>query len=274
MTNRHTTSRTESALDPLHGDNTGNTEATRRDFLGTLALGAVFVTASASVARTFINPTPALAQENLTMAFTLPELPYAENALEPSIDALTMNIHRTKHHNAYVTNLNKALEGHADLQAMSIDDICRNIATMPDAIKNAVRNNGGGHWNHSMFWKWMAPAGSGGAPSAELAAAITKSCGSMDEFKTKFAAAGVGRFGSGWAWLCKNADGSVAICSTANQDNPLMKGIVDGCGAPILGCDVWEHAYYLKYQNRRPDYLAAWWEVVNWNAVNALYAAK
>jgi Fe-Mn family superoxide dismutase len=160
------------------------------------------------------------------------------------------------------------------LQAMSIDDLCRNISTVPEAIRTAVRNNGGGHWNHSMFWKWMAPAGSGGAPSAELAAAINTAFGSLDAFKEKFAAAGVGRFGSGWAWLCKNADGTVSICSTPNQDNPLMKGIVDGCGTPVLGCDVWEHAYYLHYQNRRPDYLKAWWSVVNWNEVNKLFAAK
>ncbi|RLS95254.1 MAG: superoxide dismutase [Planctomycetota bacterium] len=208
------------------------------------------------------------------MAFSLPELAYAENALEPSIDATTMNIHRTKHHQAYINNLNKALEGHADLQAMSIEQICANIASMPDAIKGAVRNNGGGHWNHSMYWMWMAPKGTGGAPSAELLAVMTASFGSFDAFKEKFAAAGVGRFGSGWAWLCKSADGSVAICSTPNQDNPLMKGIADCNGTPLLGCDVWEHAYYLKYQNRRPDYLAAWWDVVNWNVVNERFAAK
>ena len=242
----------------------------RRDFIGAVAIGAAGVAAASA----FAHSTTVLMQENKTMTFTLPELPYAENALEPSIDALTMNIHRTKHHNAYVTNLNKALEGHADLQAMSIDDLCRNISTVPEAIRTAVRNNGGGHWNHSMFWKWMAPAGSGGAPSAELAAAINTAFGSLDAFKEKFAAAGVGRFGSGWAWLCKNADRTVSICSTPNQDNPLMKGIVEGCGTPVLGCDVWEHAYYLLYQNRRPDYLKAWWSVVNWNEVNKLFAAK
>ena len=248
----------------------------RRDFLSAVGIGALAAATATSVTRSALantlTPLHPLPQEKTTMVFTLPELPYAENALEPTIDALTMNIHRTKHHNAYVTNLNKALDGHPTLQAMSIDEICRNINTMPDGIKTAVRNNGGGHWNHSMYWTWMAPKGSGGAPSPALSAALAKAFGSVEEFKVKFAAAGVGRFGSGWAWLCKNADGTVAICSTANQDNPLMKGIVDGCGTPILGCDVWEHAYYLHYQNRRPDYLAAWWDVVNWNAVNALYA--
>ena len=246
-------------------------DPSRREFLGTVALGAVGAAAASAFGGNSILHTTST-QETKTMAFTLPELPYAENALEPSIDALTMNIHRTKHHNAYVTNLNKALEGHADLQSMSIEDLCRNIATLPESIRTAVRNNGGGHWNHSMFWKWMAPKGTGGSPSPALAAAIDKAFGSFDGFKEKFAAAGAGRFGSGWAWLCKNADGSLAICSTPNQDNPLMKGVADCGGTPILGCDVWEHAYYLHYQNRRPDYLKAWWDVVNWNEVNKLYA--
>ncbi|MFZ9916187.1 MAG: superoxide dismutase, partial [Phycisphaerales bacterium] len=169
------------------------------------------------------------------MAHTLPDLPYAENALEPSIDALTMNIHRTKHHNAYVTNLNKALEGHADLQAMSAEDLCRNIMKVPESIRTAVRNNGGGHWNHSLFWKWMAPKGQGGAPSAELAAAIDAAFGSLDGFKEKFAAAGAGRFGSGWAWLCKRADGTVCVCSPPHQDNPLMQGLAECPGAPLRG---------------------------------------
>ena len=253
-----------------------NNDASRREFLGTVALGAIGAAAASAIAHT---PTILSEQETKkTMAHTLPDLPYAENALEPVIDAMTMNIHRTKHHNAYVTNLNKALEGHADLQAMSIDDLCRNIATVPEAIRTAVRNNGGGHWNHSMFWKWMAPKGQGlgqgGAPSAELAAAIDAAFGSMDAFKEKFAAAGAGRFGSGWAWLCRMPDGKLAVCSTPNQDNPLMKGVSDCIGTPLLGCDVWEHAYYLHYQNRRPDYLKAWWEVVNWNEVNKCFAGK
>lgn len=202
------------------------------------------------------------------MPFTLPELPYAENALEPHIDAMTMNIHRTKHHNAYVTNLNKALEAHADWANRSIEDICRNITKVPDAVRTAVRNNGGGHYNHSLFWVILAPAGKGGAPSAALADAITKAFGSMDEMKAKFAAAATGRFGSGWAWLIKKADGSLAITSTPNQDNPLMEGVADMTGTPLLGLDVWEHAYYLHYQNRRPDYVTAFWSVVNWNEIN------
>jgi Fe-Mn family superoxide dismutase len=256
--------------------NTPPSEPSRRDFLGTIALGAVGAVASSTnatnLAETLADKN--LLQEKKPMAHTLPDLPYAENALEPSIDALTMNIHRTKHHNAYVTNLNKALEGHADLQAMSAEDLCRNIMQVPESIRTAVRNNGGGHWNHSMFWKWMAPKGQGGAPSAELAAAINAAFGSLDGFKEKFAAAGAGRFGSGWAWLCKRADGTVCVCSTPNQDNPLMQGLAECPGTPILGCDVWEHAYYLNYQNRRPDYMKAWWEVVNWNEVNACFSAK
>jgi Fe-Mn family superoxide dismutase len=179
-----------------------------------------------------------------------------------------MNIHRTKHHQAYVDNLNKALEGHADLQSKSIEQICAGVSTLPDAIKAAVRNNGGGHYNHSLFWVLMAPKGQGGAPSPALAAAIDKAFGNMDEFKAKFADAGMKRFGSGWSWLIKKADGSLAITSTPNQDNPLMTGLVDATGTPLLGCDVWEHAYYLKYQNRRADYLKSWWDVVNWNEVS------
>ena len=202
------------------------------------------------------------------MPFTLPELPYAENALEPAIDARTMNIHRTKHHQAYVTNLNKALEAHADWAGKSIDEICTRIGEVPEAVRGAVRNNGGGHWNHSFFWVTLAPAGQGGSPSPALAKAIDAAFGSMDGLKEKFAAAAAGRFGSGWAWLVKKPDGTVAITSTPNQDNPLMKGVADVLGTPILGLDVWEHAYYLHYQNRRPDYVAAWWSVANWNEAN------
>jgi Fe-Mn family superoxide dismutase len=208
------------------------------------------------------------------MPFTLPELPYAENALEPTIDALTMNIHRTKHHQAYVTNLNKALEGQAAWADASIEDLCRRITTVPEAIRTAVRNNGGGHYNHSLFWRLLAPAGKGGSPSPELVAAIDKAFGSMDQMKSAFATASVGRFGSGWAWLVRKADGSLAITSTPNQDNPLMEGLVDVVGAPILGLDVWEHAYYLAYQNRRPDYVAAWWSIVNWNEANRRFAER
>ena len=202
------------------------------------------------------------------MPFTLPELPYAENALEPAIDARTMNIHRTKHHQAYVTNLNKALEAHADWAGKSIDEICTRIGEVPEAVRGAVRNNGGGHWNHSFFWVTLAPAGQGGSPSPALAKAIDAAFGSMDGLKEKFAAAAAGRFGSGWAWLVKKPDGTLAITSTPNQDNPLMKGVADVLGTPILGLDVWEHAYYLHYQNRRPDYVTAWWSVVNWNEAN------
>ena len=200
------------------------------------------------------------------MAFTLPPLPYDKAALEPHIDAKTMEIHHDKHHNAYVTNLNKALEGHSDLEAMSIEDLCKNIAAVPEAIRAAVRNNGGGHFNHTLFWNIMGPD-AGGAPSGDLAAAIDAAFGSFDTFKDAFGKAGVGRFGSGWAWLVVK-DGKVAITSPPNQENPLM----DASGTPILGLDVWEHAYYLNYQNRRPDYIAAWWNVVNWTAVAELFA--
>ena len=201
------------------------------------------------------------------MAHTLPALPYAEDALEPTIDAKTMNIHHTKHHQAYVTNLNNALVGHADLEAMSIDDLCKNIASVPEAIRGPVRNNGGGHWNHSLFWSIMGP-GKGGAPSGKLAEAIDAAFGSFDAFKEAFKKAAIGRFGSGWAWLVAK-DGKLAITSTPNQDNPLM----DGSGTALLGLDVWEHAYYLNYQNRRPDYIDAFWNVVNWDAVAARFAA-
>lgn len=199
------------------------------------------------------------------MAFTLPSLPYAFNALEPHIDARTMEIHHGKHHNAYVTNLNNAVAGKPE-ENLSIEEICKNISKYPVA----VRNNGGGHYNHSMFWQIMGP-NAGGAPAGALADAINATFGNFDEFKTKFNAAGVGRFGSGWAWLIKDASGKLQITSTPNQDNPLMD-VAEVKGTPLLGCDVWEHAYYLHYQNRRPDYLAAWWNVVNWNEVAKRFA--
>jgi Fe-Mn family superoxide dismutase len=205
------------------------------------------------------------------MAFTLPDLPYAYDALEPSIDARTMEIHHGKHHAGYVAKLNAAIEGHADLGAMSIDELCASLDKVPESIRGAVRNNGGGHFNHSLFWSVMA--GGGGAPSGELADAINAAFGSFDGFKEKFAAAAATRFGSGWAWLGVGADGTLCVCSTPNQDNPLMKGVVE-CGCtPILGLDVWEHAYYLNYQNRRPDYIEAWWNVVNWSAVAERFAS-
>ncbi|MFN7325084.1 MAG: superoxide dismutase [Chitinophagales bacterium] len=200
------------------------------------------------------------------MAFTLADLPYATTALEPHIDARTMEIHHGKHHAAYVNNLNAALEGSGHENA-SLEDILSKIST----FSMAVRNNGGGHWNHTFFWSIMGPNG-GGTPSGELAAAIDTAFGSFDEFKTKFAQAGTTRFGSGWAWLCVGTDGKLFISSTPNQDNPLMD-IAEQKGTPILGLDVWEHAYYLHYQNRRPDYIGAFWNVVNWEEVARRFAA-
>ena len=196
------------------------------------------------------------------MPHQLPPLPYDAAALEPHIDAQTMQIHHGKHHNAYVTNLNAALEKHPDLQGKSAEDLIRNLSTVPEAIRTAVRNNGGGHVNHTMFWEIMGP-GKGGAPSGKISEAINGTFGSFDSFKDQMNKGGAGRFGSGWVWLVDNG-GKLAVESTANQDNPIMEG-----KKAIMGIDVWEHAYYLKYQNRRPDYLAAWWNVVNWDAVNA-----
>lgn len=198
------------------------------------------------------------------MSFELPKLNYAFNALEPHIDAKTMEIHHGKHHQAYVTNLNNALPG-SGAENLSIEEICKNISkySMP------IRNNGGGHFNHTLFWEIMAP-NAGGAPTGEVAKAIETDLGGFDKFKADFTAAGATRFGSGWAWLCVKADGKLCVCSTPNQDNPLMD-ISDCKGTPILGMDVWEHAYYLHYQNRRPDYMAAFFNVINWNKVNENY---
>lgn len=199
------------------------------------------------------------------MAFELPALPYATNALEPHIDARTMEIHHGKHHGGYVANLNKAIEG-TPLEGKTIEEILKGL----DMNNKAVRNNGGGHYNHSLFWAVMSPNG-GGAPTGELADAINRDFGSFEAFQEKFAQAGATRFGSGWAWLATLKGGKLEVCSTANQDNPLMPGM--GCdGTPILGVDVWEHAYYLHYQNRRADYLKAFWNVVDWNAVAKRYA--
>ncbi len=200
------------------------------------------------------------------MAFTLPELPYAYNALEPHIDARTMEIHHSKHHNAYVTNLNAALAGH-EWEGKSLEALMANISKLP----MPVRNNGGGHWNHSFFWQIMGP-NAGGAPGGELAGAINIELGGFDKFKEDFAKAGATRFGSGWAWLSVNADKKLVVSSSPNQDNPLMD-IAEVKGTPILGVDVWEHAYYLHYQNRRPDYLAAFFNVINWTEVEKRYAA-
>jgi Fe-Mn family superoxide dismutase len=195
------------------------------------------------------------------MAFTLPPLPYPSDALEPHIDKQTMEIHHGKHHNAYVTNLNAALEKAPELQSKSLEDLVKGINSVPEAIRTAVRNNGGGHLNHSMFWQIMAPK-AGGAPTGAIADAITGSFGSFDKLKEQFKAAAIGRFGSGWAWVVDNG-GKLVIESTPNQDNPMMDG-----KKPVFGIDVWEHAYYLKYQNRRPDYIDAWWNVVNWAEIN------
>jgi Fe-Mn family superoxide dismutase len=200
------------------------------------------------------------------MPFTLPNLPYPHDALEPHIDKTTMEIHHGKHHGAYVTNLNKAIEG-TEWENKTIEQILANISTLPVA----VRNNGGGHYNHSLFWNWMKPKG-GGVPSGDLGDAITRDFGSFDKFKEQLSAAGMTRFGSGWAWLIKQG-GKLAVTSTPNQDNPMMD-IADVKGTPILGIDVWEHAYYLKYQNRRADYLAAFWNVVNWDEAAKRFAVK
>ncbi|MGN6699669.1 MAG: superoxide dismutase [Thermomicrobiales bacterium] len=202
------------------------------------------------------------------MAYELPALPYAFDALEPNIDARTMEIHHDRHHQTYVTNLNNALQGHDNLASQSVEDLLRNINHVPENIRTAVRNNGGGHANHSLFWQIMSPNG-GGAPTGAIADAINQSFGSYDNFKAELSKAAAGRFGSGWAWLVKDGSGKVSVISTANQDSPLMDG-----QTPLLGVDVWEHAYYLKYQNKRPDYVTAWFNTINWDEVNKRYAAR
>ncbi|MCM3669645.1 superoxide dismutase [Mesobacillus maritimus] len=200
------------------------------------------------------------------MAFELPQLPYAYDALEPHIDKETMNIHHTKHHNTYVTNLNNALAGNEELLSKSVEEVISNLDAVPEAARTAVRNNGGGHANHSLFWQILSPNG-GGAPTGEVAEAINNKFGSYDAFKEEFTKAATTRFGSGWAWLVVN-NGELEVTSTPNQDSPLMEG-----KTPVLGLDVWEHAYYLNYQNRRPDYIGAFWNVVNWEEVNKRYNA-
>ncbi|MFE8695426.1 superoxide dismutase [Cytobacillus sp. FJAT-53684] len=200
------------------------------------------------------------------MAFELPQLPYAYDALEPTIDKETMNIHHTKHHNAYVTNLNNALEGNEELLSKSVEEVVSNLDAVPEAVRTAVRNNGGGHANHSLFWQVISPNG-GGEPAGDLAAAINSKFGSFDSFKDEFAKAATTRFGSGWAWLAVN-NGELEVTSTPNQDSPLMEG-----KTPLLGLDVWEHAYYLNYQNRRPDYINSFWNIVNWDEVSKRYSA-
>ena len=200
------------------------------------------------------------------MAFQLPDLPYGFDALEPHIDTATMQIHHGKHHQTYVNNLNAAIDKAPELSGKSLDELLRGLNSVPEAVRTAVRNNGGGHWNHSMFWKWMAP-NAGGEPGGEVGRAIKDSFGGFDKFKEQWSAAGAGRFGSGWVWLLSDS-GKLSITSTPNQDNPLM----EGKSAPILGLDVWEHAYYLRYQNKRPDYIAAWWNVVNWEEVESAFS--
>ncbi len=205
------------------------------------------------------------------MAYSLPDLPFGFDALEPSIDAKTMEIHHDKHHAAYIAKANAALEGQDDLAAKSIEDLISDLGAVPAEIRGALRNNGGGHANHSLFWEILSPEG--GSPSGDLAAAIDSAFGSFDSFKETFANAAATRFGSGWAWLGVASDGNLVVTSTPNQDNPLMKGYVDSECTPILGLDVWEHAYYLNYQNRRPDYVSAFFNVINWDKVAEKFAA-
>ncbi|CAI8268829.1 MAG: Superoxide dismutase [Mn] 1 [Puniceicoccaceae bacterium MED-G32] len=205
------------------------------------------------------------------MAYTLPDLNYSYDALEPHFDARTMEIHHTKHHNAYITKANGALEG-SDLANLSIEALISDLASVPDSIRGAVRNNGGGHANHSFFWNILSPNG-GGTPKGSLAEAIESELGGFETFKSAFANAGATRFGSGWAWLVLKADGTLAVTSTPNQDSPLMKGVAEVEGTPIIGLDVWEHAYYLKYQNLRPSYIEAFWNVVDWSKADAIYSS-
>jgi Fe-Mn family superoxide dismutase len=205
------------------------------------------------------------------MAYILPDLNYSYDALEPHFDARTMEIHHTKHHNAYITKVNGAIEG-SELANLSIEALISDLASVPDSIRGAVRNNGGGHANHSFFWNILSPNG-GGTPTGALAEAIEAELGGFDAFKSAFANAGATRFGSGWAWLILKADGTLAVSSTPNQDSPLMKGVAEVEGTPIIGLDVWEHAYYLKYQNLRPNYIEAFWNVVDWSKADAIYSA-
>ena len=204
------------------------------------------------------------------MTFTLPNLNFATDALEPHIDARTMEIHHGKHHQTYINNLNAALEGHDDLSKMEINSLISDISSLPDSIRGAVRNNGGGHANHSFFWESISPQG-GGLPDGALNEAISATFGNFDALKDTFLKASLTRFGSGWAWLIQQSDGTLTITSTPNQDSPLMEGIADDIGTPLIGLDVWEHAYYLNYQNRRPDYVAAFWNVLDWNQVSSRF---
>jgi len=246
----------------------------RREFLkDTGIVGAGLLGAGTGAPRILHAGTANASEINLNseenhVAYSVPPLAYSFDALEPHIDAKTMEIHHDKHHGAYVTNLNKALEGHGDLQAKSLDDLLKGLDLVPENIRNAVRNNGGGHWNHSLFWTLMKKGG-GGEPKGDLAAAISSAFGSFAGFQEKFAAAGVGRFGSGWAWLVVR-DGKLAIDSTPNQDTPYL---LSGGGKAVIALDVWEHAYYLKYQNKRADYIGAWWNVLDWGKAAELFSA-
>jgi superoxide dismutase, Fe-Mn family len=206
------------------------------------------------------------------MSFTLPALSFSTNALEPHIDARTMEIHHGKHHQTYITNLNNALDGHDQLLSMQIEDLISDLSSLPDSVQGAVRNNGGGHANHSFFWESLSASG-GGLPSGPLADEISSTFGNFDAFKENFAKAALTRFGSGWAWLIQRSDGTLAVTSTPNQDSPIMEGIADETGTPLIGLDVWEHAYYLNYQNRRPDYVTAFWNVLDWDQVSARFKA-
>ncbi len=206
------------------------------------------------------------------MSFTLPELSFSTSDLEPHIDARTMEIHHGKHHQTYITNLNNALNGHDQLLSMQIEDLISDLSSLPESVQGAVRNNGGGHANHSFFWESLSPSG-GGLPSGALADSISSTFGNFDALKETFAKAALTRFGSGWAWLIQREDGTLAVTSTPNQDSPIMEGIADECGSPLIGLDVWEHAYYLNYQNRRPDYVAAFWNVLDWDQVSSRFKA-
>jgi Fe-Mn family superoxide dismutase len=237
---------------------------TRRQAIKTTALATAACAAALPIAQAQ-QPTPAIAATPAAGPFTLPPLPYAFDALEPHIDARTMEIHHDKHHQAYVTNLNKAIASHAELQAKGVEELLRSLASLPEAIRAAVQNNGGGHYNHSLFWQMMKKGG-GGEPSGELAGALDKKFKSFSGFKDEFTKAATTRFGSGWAWLVAGPDKQLSIESSVNQDSPISAG-----RNVLLGIDVWEHAYYLKYQNRRPEYIAAWFNVINWDFVSDRY---
>ncbi len=240
----------------------------RREFL---VAGSSAMLGMLAAPRVFGRAAAAAAPPSMPVSMSQEPLPYAFDALEPIIDAKTMEIHFTRHHAGYVNNLHRALREEASLQGRLLEDLLGNLASVPEAFRTVMRNHGGGHYNHALFWEWMSPNG-GGAPEGALGEAIEREWGSFTSFQEAFSNAAASRFGSGWAWLVLNPEGRLEIGSTANQDNPLMRGVADLVGTPLLGLDVWEHAYYLKYQNRRGDYVQAWWDVVNWDKAEALYA--